>query len=77
MTFVPQYTNNLGRQRFVENLNYYRAVTLIVVRDGTLFDVLASTFAYSLDVANKSCLLGECDFVMMSLLSEDPDLLKQ
>src|SRR5229473_1979383 len=53
MAFVAQDANNLGRQRFVEQL--YDSLTVGLVSFGyrAIFDVLACPFAESFDVGQK------------------------
>ena len=57
VTFVTQYTDNLSRQGFVQQLEYGLAVCCVSRRNGTAFDVLARTLAQRLNVGQRCMFL--------------------
>src|SRR6185503_6784835 len=53
MTFIPQDTNDFGRQRFVQEFYNSFAICAVTFGDSTIFDVLSRAFTQSLDVSEK------------------------
>src|SRR6185369_10643626 len=53
MTPVPEHTNDLGCERFVQKFDYGFAVRTITRCDSTILDVLSGAFAQSLDISEK------------------------
>ena len=65
MALVPQYADDLGGERLVEELQYGTAVVLVAGRDGALLDMRARPPSQLLHVADERlgaalplCLLG-------------------
>jgi hypothetical protein len=53
MTFIPQYTDDFGRQRLVQKFHYCFAIRAVTLGYGSILDVLSRALSQSLDVSEK------------------------